>query len=272
MAAVRVGNVAVIRRVLDHSPEMVDASTDLQEHLVQPSDAKAMRLVHVAIAENQESALRLLIEYGANLNVRNHDGRLPLHDCFELGREHLGQLLLAAGATPDVCAAAAFGMVDQLRDILRRDPESANDLQTGVSPLGWCVYGDHVDCAEILVANRAILNRPPFDAQVWGPTAHVANTKFAAFFLAHGANPNCQNHQGNTPMHNAIKSRLVLDPTAFLRVLLDAGADRTIRNCEGRTALDEAVLQIGRMAETYFPARPITVKNMDASIALLTTG
>jgi Ankyrin repeats (many copies) len=39
-----------------------------------------MRLIHLAIAEARVDVLRLLIERGADLNIRNHDGRLPLHD------------------------------------------------------------------------------------------------------------------------------------------------------------------------------------------------
>lgn len=96
-----------------------------------------MRLTHVAIAEDRRDVLQLLIERGADLNARNRDGRLPFHDCFELGRDHVVQTLLDAGARPDVCAAAAYGMYDRLREILAGDPAQANDLSTGESPLGW---------------------------------------------------------------------------------------------------------------------------------------
>ena len=131
--AVREGDLPTIRRILDHYPELVNASTDLQQR-VRPSDTFAMRLIHLAIAENQTDVAHLLIERGADVNARNTDGRLPLHDCFELGRDHLVPILLSAGARPDVCAAAAYGMHDRLREILQRDPRQANDLTTGESP------------------------------------------------------------------------------------------------------------------------------------------
>ena len=66
-----------------------------------------------------------------------------------------------------------------------------------------------------------------------------------------------------------IKSRLVLDPAPFLQLLLDAGAGPAIRNHVGRTAWDEAMLQVGRSAETYFPPRPVAVKKLDTAMALL---
>ena len=67
----------------------------------------------------------------------------------------------------------------------------------------------------------------------------------------------------------ALKSRLVRDPTTFVEFLLGPGADRTIRNDDGRTALEEALRQSGRNAETYFPARPAGLKNLDRVIQLL---
>ncbi|MGA2601657.1 MAG: ankyrin repeat domain-containing protein, partial [Bryobacteraceae bacterium] len=146
LIAVRTGDLETINAVLDQRPELVNAPTDLDEHLLRPSDALAMRLIHLAVAENQVEALRLLIERGADLNVRNAGGRLPLHDCFELGRDKFAELLLAAGAEPDVCVCAAYGMHDRLREILTRDPNQANDLWTGLSPLGWSVYGNQPLC------------------------------------------------------------------------------------------------------------------------------
>jgi ankyrin repeat protein len=266
--AVQTGDLEAMRSILGRNPELVNATTDL-EHCLRPSDALAMRLIHLAVAEDQTKAARLLIERGANLNVRNADGRLPLHDCFELGRDEFAQFLLAAGAEADVCTAAAYGMHDRLREILQRDPAQANDLQTGLSPLGWSVYGNQPESARMLIEHGAVVNRSPYDVVAWGTAAHVANTNFARILLAHGADPNCRNRDGDTPMHAAIKSRLVRDPTEFVQMMLASGADRTILNNDGRTALDEALLQVGKAAETYFPARPIGVKNLERVIELL---
>ena len=266
--AVRTGDLDIMRAVLDRSPELVNATTGLDRRF-RPSDTRAMRVIHLAVAENQMEAARILIERGVNLNVRNADGRLPLHDCFELGRDEFAQLLLAAGAEADVCAAAGYGMYDRLREILSRDPKLANDLQTGISPLGWSVYGDQPESARILLTAGAVIDRSPYDVGAWGPIAHVANLSVARVLLENGANPNCRNKDGDTPIHAAIKSRLVGDPTAFIELLLGAGADRAIVNNDGRTAAHEALRQVGRAAETYFPARPIGPKKLERAIELL---
>lgn len=257
-----------IRRILDDYPELVNASTDLQQR-VRPSDTSAMRLIHLAIAENQTDVLCLLIERGADVNVRNTDGRLPLHDCFELGRDHLVQILLDAGARPDICAAAAYGMHDRLREILQNDPRQSNDLTTGESPLGWSAYGQQAESALILFQYGALADRPPYDEKAWQPVAMVAGAAVARVLLDHGANPNWQDANGDTPLHRVLKSRIVLDPTEFAKVLLSAGAAVTIRNAKEQTALDEALLQQGKNAETYFPARAIGAKNLEETIAIL---
>jgi ankyrin repeat protein len=266
--AVRTGDLDTMRTVLDRSPELVNATTDL-ERCLRPSDALAIRLIHLAVAENHMQVAQLLIERGADLNVRNADGRLPLHDCFELGRDEFAQLLLGAGAEPDVSVAAGYGMYDRLLEILNRNPEQANDLQTGISPLGWSVYGNKPESARILLEHGAVVDRPPYDAEAWGPAAHVANIDVSRVLLENGANPNCRNTDGDTPIHAAIKSRLVVDPTAFVELLLASGADRAILNNSGRSARDEALLQVGKVAETYFPARPIAPKKLDRAIELL---
>ena len=164
---------------------------------------------------------------------------------------------------------AVYGMREKLSDLLRSVPEAANDLQTGISPLGWCVYGRQVECAQILVEHGAILDRSPFDVEAWGPATHVGSVRFARFFLDHGANPNCQDGAGDTQSHRLIKSRLVLDPADFIKVLLAGGADPSLRNKAGKTALNEAVEQVGRYAESYCPARAIAPKRLDETITIL---
>ena len=99
----------------------------------------------------------------------------------------------------------------------------------------------------------------------------VASKDVARILLEHGADPNWRDEGGNTPIHCAIRSRIVMDPADFVRVLVGFGADLGIRNSDGRTALDEALMQTGKSAETYFPIRPIAPKRLDQTIEILRT-
>lgn len=266
--AVRGGDVNVMRDIFDAHPELIDATTDMNERL-HSVDTNAMRLIHVAISENQIEAARLLIARGANLNVRNADGRLPLHDCYEMGRYEITDLLLAAGAQIDVIAATAYRMRDRLHEILRATPSLSNDRTTNLTPLGWCGYGGDPEIAKLLVEHGAIVDRPPFDGLAWGSTSQVANVGVARVLLDAGANPNWQNDDGDTPLHIAINSRMVEDPFEFARLLLDRGADANRRNKSGRTPLDEALARVGAPTEEYFPPRPVGTKKLDRVIELL---
>jgi ankyrin repeat protein len=266
--AVHASDLETMQHVLDSHPELVNAGTDLPRH-DRPSDTFSMRLIHLAIAEAKVDVLRLLIERGADLSARNADGRTPLHDCFELNHDDFAKILLAAGAEPDVCAAAAYGMVDQLQQILQGDPANANDLTTGNSPLGWAAYGHQPKSATILFQHGAVADRPPYDSYAWGPACGVCSIDVARVLLEHGANPNWRDEAGNTPIHCVILSRMVLDPAKFIQVLLDFGAEATLRNHEGRTPLDEALLQTGKIAETYFPVRPIAPKKLERTVEML---
>jgi hypothetical protein len=266
--AVREGQLAKIREVLDAYPELVNATTDLDQPL-RPSDTFTMPLIHAAIAEDHADVLRLLIERGADLNVCNTDGRLPLHDCFELDHDDLTTILLDAGAVSDVCAAAAYGMHERLEEILKSDPKLANDLTTGESPLGWSVYGRQPESAKILFRHGAIVDRAPYDGQAWRPVSMVAGAQMARVLIEHGANPDWRDANGDTPLHRVIKSRLVVDPADFVTVLLDSVADPTARNAERRTPLDEALAQTGKIAETYFPVRARGPKKLERTIEML---
>jgi len=266
--AVHLADLGTIRKILDRHPELVNASAELPRD-DKPSDTFTTRLIHLAIAEGKADVLRLLIERGADLNARNPDGRLPLHDCFELDHDDFAKILLDAGAVPDVCAAAVYGMYEQLEEILTADPALANDLTSGNSPLGWTVFGQQTKSATILFQYGAVADRPPYDAYVWGPASGVASTGVGRVLLEHGANPNWRDEEGNTPLHRAIRSRLVLDPAKFIQLLLEFGVDVDIRNREGRTPLDEALIQTGKIAETYFPVRPIAPKKLERTIEIL---
>jgi hypothetical protein len=86
--------------------------------------------------------------------------------------------------------------------------------------------------------------------------------RFPAFFCGPSTN-------GDAPLHRVFKSRIVLDPTDFVKILLAAGADASLRNADGCIALDEAMRQQSKNAETYFPVRTIGPKKLEQTIEIL---
>jgi len=263
--AITRGDLAAAEDVLRRRPELVDAPDDP----MRPSDSNGMRPIHVAVANDRPDVVRLLLAHGADANLRNANGRLALHDCFELNRDHIAELLFNAGAEPDVCAAACYRRYGRLTAILTEDPSQANDLRTGLSPLGWCGFAGDIRAARILLEHGAVVDRPPYDMHAWSPACQVARVDIARLLLAAGSDPNAQDAAGDTPLHRVLRSRLVGDPSAFVALLLDHGADPTRTNLTGLNALDIAREQVGRNAETYFPRRSLGTKQFDRIIELL---
>jgi ankyrin repeat protein len=266
--AVRAGEVNTIRHLLDRHPALIDIATDPAERL-RPTDANTMRLLHVAVAENQIDAAKLLIQRGANVNLRNKDGRLPLHDCFELGRGEIEELLLGTGASLDVVAAAVLGRHDELHRLLKTDPALANDRTTNMTPLAWCAYACRDSSARLLLEYGALFRGTPYAFDVLHPTASVASVPVLKVLLEFGADPNWQHDNGDTMLHWVIRSRMVEDPTEFAQTLLEAGANSKLKNNAGLTPLNEATAARDKDFEQYFPKRSLGRKRLEPVIALL---
>lgn len=225
VAAIRAGQAAEAARVLDREPSLVEELFEERTPL------------HEAVAANQPAIVRLLLERGADPDVRDGDGRLPLHRCIELGRDAIVTILLAGGASLDVCAAAALGKHDTLAALLAADPDQANGMTTGLAPLGWAGYAADEQSARILCQHGAVVDRPPFDRDAWVAAAEAGAAAVARVLLEHGADPDWQDDDRNTPLHLALASA---NPGPFVEVLVAAGADVGRENRAGRTPRDEA--------------------------------
>jgi ankyrin repeat protein len=260
-AAVRANDIAKVTEILDDDPDLIRASEDLHER-ERPSDEPRMSLLHLAVAEGHAAMAALLVGRGAPLDARNHGGRTALHDCFELGRDDIGRMLIANGATLDACAAAAFGEHERLEAILRDDPAQANDRTTGLAPLGWSGYAQQATSADILIAHGAVI-----DADAWAPACHVAAMPVLRVLLERGGDPNTPDDRGRTPLHLLFASTLVRDPTEAVRLLLEHGADPQRPDRDGKTPLDVALAETGAETSTYFPKRPLGPKQLESAIA-----
>jgi cytohesin len=69
---------------------------------------------------------------------------------------------------------------------------------------------------------------PLHDAAFWD------HPEIVEFLLEHGADPNIQDNDGDTPLHIAARR----DYCVVVKLLLNHGADPTIRNKKGRTPRD----------------------------------
>jgi len=132
------GDIASLRRLLTHSPEL----RAMINQPVCPFDSPPL----VYFASHQDpAAVELLLEFGADPNARSGwwaGGFHPLHSASPAAAERL----LAAGAVPDACAAAHLDRIDLLAPILAADPSRVHERGgDGQMPLHFARSREVVD-------------------------------------------------------------------------------------------------------------------------------
>jgi ankyrin repeat protein len=204
--AARRGDLARLNALLDAFPEMVDETAG-------PGVRTAL---HVAVGGTQEEAVKLLLERGANPNIRcEGDNAYPLH--FAAEKQHLGiiRLLIEHGA----------------------DPIGEDDYhELGV--MGWATAWDYVtasrEVVDYLTAHGARHNI--FSAVAMGEVNVIGE-------LVSRSGADLEKRMDLTnrrrrPLHLAV----VKKQPASLRTLLDLGANIEALDEAGFTALDQAAL------------------------------
>jgi hypothetical protein len=168
-----------------------------------------------------------LTSHRANPNALGKWGKSVLHAASSRNNADIVTILLTHGADPNhvddesfgpLSAAAMAGDVAALTLLLdaggKPDMVHPKDHTRRMTPLAWAANRGHLDAATLLIA--------------------------------HGANVNAQAADGNTPLMWA-------DTAAIAKLLLDNGADRTIRDKQGQNAREHHLAQAKFKKELGFP-------------------
>jgi ankyrin repeat protein len=104
-----------------------------------------------------------LLRAGADPNLPDRHGTMPLYRASVQNRPHNVRVLLAAGADPNVesgtgeeglplCAAACWGHVASVRELLAggADPARREDQGRGWTALEWAENGQHRSTVDLL--------------------------------------------------------------------------------------------------------------------------
>jgi ankyrin repeat protein len=197
------GEVDALRQRLDAHPELVDA---LGTGFVRQS------ALHRAACKSQHACLHLLIERGADVDVRDFpDNAYPLHVAAAVGDLETVRILVEAGA-----------------DVIGE----ADDYEVGV--LGWatCFRTVREDIAAYLLDHGARLN-------LWTAIA-LDRVDVVRSMIAHdatlvGARMTRNQHRRTALHHAAAKNR-----PRMVRLLIDLGADPNATDATGATPLTTA--------------------------------
>ncbi|XP_023271583.1 ankyrin repeat and SOCS box protein 9-like [Seriola lalandi dorsalis] len=167
--------------------------------------------LHGACIQGHATCAKLLMENGANVNSSNVNGQTPLSEACARGHATCVSLLLQQGATPVGTSLSS-------------------------SPIHRAAAEGHPECIAPLVQYGAdvdqYIDQSGSPLQVACSNQHLSTVRK---LLQLGASVN-DSVSGDAPLHVAAR----LSSPELVSVLLEHGADRALRNLEGKQPLDLA--------------------------------
>ena len=159
--------------------------------------------------------------------------------------------LLEAGPELGVPEAAALGLADRLRELLRADPERLDDrTPEGFTAIGLAAFLGGPEAVGVLLEHGADPDSDPENPMRVRPVHAAAaahDRESLRLLLEAGADPNARQQGGLTPLHAAAHS----DDAEMAQLLLAHGADASIAADDGRDAArlaaDEGSAQVARL-------------------------
>lgn len=172
--------------------------------------------IHMAAVRGHVDCLKVLIDAGSSLEVKDSEGHTPLHLAVANQHYRAVELLLSLKAKPD------------------------SKTRFDVTPLHLATSVGNTPCVELLLDHGAFIN----SQESWGQTPLVISTLRGRLptmqcLLSHGADSEIVDYQrGQTPLHIACASK---DESRVL-LLLDAGCNVHTTDYRGYSPLGVAII------------------------------
>lgn len=223
--AARRGSESTARKAITYQATMNPRC--ISDPVIDAHDRRGNSPLHLAAGRGHIGIVVLLVQAGANLEMKNNDGMTPLHSAAHYGSE-----------------AAVLCLLNQGADLEANDPRGRTPLQvaTDHGPDEAIDLGDATNRRRERVV-RLLLERGANDQVRDGEgftmlhtAAKAANPYIVSLLLQRGAELEAKDSWGRTPLHMAFCGRSKL----VIRRLLDSGADLAIVDDMQMTPVDYA--------------------------------
>ncbi|XP_053276349.1 histone-lysine N-methyltransferase EHMT1a [Pleuronectes platessa] len=204
--------------------------------------------LHAAAAEGHQEICHMLVQAGANLDMFDEEQRTPLMVACESNHLDTVKYLLRAGAAishKDIMGftclhlAAKLGHYDIVNHLLSKASKYINCQDDGGwTPITWAIEYKHKELVHLLLARGADVNMRDKEQNVCLHWAALSGCDDVAHALLEAqCDLNAINIHGDAPLHVAARE----DRMECVMLFLSRGADVSLRNKEGQTALDCSV-------------------------------
>ncbi len=216
--------------------------------------------LHVACNWDNEKLAIYLINKGADITARNHNGEMPIHVASYNGRKKVLALLIKKGADVNadskdgtgspLYAAISGNQIDIMKILINAGANVNSQDREGNSLLHNTVIGYRVDernnskikedIINLLIAKGAKINTP--NNKGFTPlhkAVAVNNNRLVEFLIQKGAKLTTRDNEGQTPLHIAIKS----DNVEAATILIKSGADVSLGDNQGEMPVHEAAFR-----------------------------
>ena len=200
-----------------------------------------MQQLFDAIKAGQVDEVRKLIQQDPSLaSARDASGASVLLAAAYNMKPDVVNALLELGAPVDIFEASVLGKVDRIREILATSPGRVTEhAPDGFTPVALASFFAQPTAVRALIAAGADVNaaaKNPLKVAALHAAVAGRNMDAIKAVLAAGADPNAQQQAGFRPMHEAGTNA----NRALAEVLLAHGADPTLPNDDGKSAIDFA--------------------------------
>jgi len=235
LKAVEGGDLAIVKKFIAKKPAMVNA----------PLDKKGRAPLHIAAWKKQKEIVALLLEKGADLEMKVTAAKAtPLHYAALGGDPVIVKMLLKKGAKVDsrevdnetpLYYAAYKGHLEVVKLLVAKGANvKGEQTKINTSPLRYAVQGGHLEVVKYLQANGADIHAVnSYGHNLLHSAAWRENTQMVEYLLEQGIPVNATSKNGRTPLQNASWR----GNNAVVHLLLQKGANVDLADEKGQTAM-----------------------------------